>query len=295
MDAMTEPPSDQHRDQPRAQPSGPEPGDGALLYPLLPVDPPRVGGFWLDARVAASPSGVAYASHGEAERAAMLIMLSEGATDDAAAVDRFSGTVNTLHIDTVLARGGRGQDEGRLAGKFVADADTPQAPDTRPSAPWVALDYDGSRAAVAEAERVLAEVDLSWLPNLGQEKGPGYALHWIDKVAPGAARQWPLPWPGKPERAGWATILISWLIMMLMMALAILIAILLFQATPPQNAPDPVPNSGSGSGTPQSGSPSPQSGSPSPDSASPSPQSGSPQPSGSASQSANSPTPNSKL
>ncbi|QIK73683.1 hypothetical protein G7070_17200 [Propioniciclava coleopterorum] len=281
---MTEPPS---ADQP-----APDAG-GALLYPLLPVDPPRVGGYWLDARVAGSPSGVAYAAHTEGDRPAMVVMLSEGATEDAAAVDRFAGTVDKMHIDTVIARGGRGQDGGRLAGKYVAPEGTPEPPDASPTAPWVALDYDGSPAAVAEAERILAEVDLSWLPNLGAQKGPGYALHWIDKVAPGAARQWPLPWPGRPQRAGWASILISWLIMMLLMALAILIAILLFQATPPQSAPDPVPNSASASGG--SGSPSPQSGSPSPQSGSPSPQSGSPQPSGSASQTANSPTPNSKL
>lgn len=294
MVAMTEPPSDQH---PAPQPS-PDAPTGPQLYPLLPVDPPRVDSYWLDARVAASPSGVAYTAHAEAEPPVMVIMLSEGATEDAAAVDRFSGTVDKLHIDTVVSRGGRGQDHGRLAGKFTEPEDTPLPPDAAPNAPWVALAYDGSPAAVAEAERVLAEVDLSWLPNLGQEKGPSYALHWIDKVAPGATRQWPLPWPGKPQRAGWATLLISWLIMMLMMALAILIAILLFQATPPQNAPAPAPNtagSGSGSPSPDSASPSPDSASPSPDSASPSPASGSPQPSGSASASANSPTPNSKL
>jgi hypothetical protein len=277
------------------QPPEPDDGDGALLHPLLPVDPPRVGGYWLEARVAASPSGVAYTAHAAGGAGALVLMLSEGAADDAAAVDRFAGTVEKMHIDTVLGRGGRGQETGRLAGKYVAPADSPTPPDATPDAPWAALAYDGSRTAVAEAERVLAEVDLSWLPNLGEQHGPGYALHWIDKVAPGVARQWPLPWPGKPERAGWATVFISWLIMMMMMALAVLIAILLFQTTPPQNAPDPVPNTASASGG--SGSPSPQSGSPSPQtgSASPEQSSGSPEPSGSASESASSPTPNSRL
>lgn len=269
----------------------PDPDGGRLLHPLVAEDPPQVDSFWLDARVAASPSGVGYAAHGDADRPVLLVMLSEGATEDAAAVDRFAGTVDKMHIDTVVARGGRGQNEGRLAGKYVAAQDSPAPPDADPTAPWVALDDDGSPQAVAEAERILAEVDLSWLPNLGTQKGPGYALHWINDSAPGAVRQWPLPWPGKPQRSGWATILISWLIMMLLMALAILIAILLFQSTPPQTAPDPVPNSASASGG--SGSPSPQSGSPSPQSGSPSPQSA--EPSGSASQSASSPTPNSKL
>ncbi len=205
---------------------------------------------------------------------------------------------NKMHIDTVLARGGRGQDDGRrLAGKYVAPADTPPPPDATPDAPWVALAYDGTPAAVAEAERVLAEVDLSWLPQQGRPRARTTSCT-------GSTRS-PPAWPGsgrcpgrvgKPERAGWATILISWLIMMLMMAaLAVLIAILLFQTTPPQNAPDPVPNTASASGG--SGSPSPQSGSPSPQtgSASPEQSSGSPEPSGSASESASSPTPNSRL
>lgn len=272
-------------DQPARDPVG-----GRLLHPLASIDPPKVGPFWLDARVAASPSGVGYTAHNDADRPVLIVMLSEGATDDAAAVDRFAGTIDKMHIDTVFARGGRGQNEGRLGGKYVAQ-DSPASPDDNPTAPWVALDDDGSTHAVAEAERILAEVDLSWLQNSGVQKGPGYALHWINNTAPGAMRQWPLPWPGKPQRSGWASILISWLIMMLMMALAILIAILLFQSTPPQSAPDPVPNSASASGG--SGSPSPQSGSPSPQSGSPSPQS--PEPSGSASHAVSSPTPNSKL
>ncbi|MDO5533952.1 MAG: hypothetical protein Q4F65_04795 [Propionibacteriaceae bacterium] len=244
-----------------------------LLYPLLAVDPARVGDWWLDARLAATPSGVAYTAHSEAGEHVMVLMLSEGASADAAAVDRFAGTVNTMHIDTVLARGGRGQADGRLGHRFVAPSDTPQAPDATPEAPWVTLAWDGSPDAVAEAHRVLAEVDLSWLPPQGTPSGPDYQLPWIDKVTPGLARRWPLPWPGRPQRAGWLSILVSWLIMMLVMALAVLIAILIFQATPPQSPPPPVPTSasGSGSGSPESGSPSPESGSPSPQSGSPSP------------------------
>ncbi|TBT82735.1 hypothetical protein ET989_13665 [Propioniciclava sinopodophylli] len=255
-----------------------------LLYPLLAVDPPKVGDWWLDARLAAAPSGVAYTAHSEAGEQVMVVMLGEGATADAAAVDRLAGTVNKMHIDTVVARGGRGQADGRLGHRYVEQADTPPAPDAAPIAPWVALAWDGSPAAVAEAERILAEVDLSWLPPKGTPSGPDYQLPWIDKVSPGPARAWPLPWPGRTDRAGWLTILISWIIMMLLMALAVLLAILIFQATPPQSPPPPVPTSasatGSGSPPPDSGSPSPQSGSPSPASAEPSPgESGSAQPS----------------
>ena len=244
-----------------------------LLYPLLAVDPPRVGDWWLDARLAATPSGVAYTAHSPAGEQAMLVMLSEGASADAAAVDRLAGTVDKMHIDTVLARGGRGQSGGRLGHRHVAPTDTPPVPDAVPEAPWVALAWDGSTTAVDEAHRILAEVDLSWLPPKGTPSGPDYALPWIDKVTPGRTRTWPLPWPGRTGRAGWLSILVSWLIMMLLMALAVLVAILIFQATPPQQPPPPVPTSASGSGSPppDSASPSPQSGSPSPASAEPTP------------------------
>ena len=265
-----------------------------LLHPLLGVDPPQVGDWWLDARLAATPSGVAYTAHSDAGEHAMVVMLSEGASADAAAVDRLAGTVDRMHIDTVLARGGRGQSEGRLGRKYVETPDTPRAPDATPLAPWVALAWDGSPAAVEEAHRILAEVDLSWLPPKGTPSGPDYQLPWVDKVAPGLARPWPLPWPGRSDRAGWLSILISWLIMMLLMALAVLIAILISQAPPPQSPPPPVPTSASASGG-GSGSPSPASGSPEPDSASPSPASGSPEPSPGESGGAPSPTTDPRL
>jgi hypothetical protein len=291
--------------------SGPEPGGGqdgaqepgqawdttndwyAQVLPLLSEDPPRIGDFWLDARLAAAESGVVYTAHedppeGSGEsRAAMVVLLSEGAADDAAARDRFAGLVNAMHIDTVLVRGGHGQDDGRLGQKFQASGpqgDDPVSPDERQAAPWAALVYDGSPAAQAEAVRILDEVQLAGLPPQGRPAGPDYRLYWIDKIRPGLARLWPLPWPGRFDRAGWRTILVSWLLMLLLAALAVLIAILIFQNQPPQTPPPPTGGSGSpppqsSSPSPQSGSPSPQSGSPSPQSGSPSPQSGSPSPS----------------
>ena len=57
------------------QPTG-GPGDqpAALLFPLLPLDPPRVGGYWLDARLTASPSGVAWAAHADDGTALELVV-----------------------------------------------------------------------------------------------------------------------------------------------------------------------------------------------------------------------------
>ena len=254
--------------------------DFVPVSPLLPDDPPKVGGYWLDARLHASAAGTAFTAHaadGPDGTPAMILLLSEGAASDAAARDRLAGEVNEMHIDTVLARGGQGQDTGRLGRRFVAP-DTPVTPDARPDAPWVALAYDGSPAAAAEARRVLDTVELAALEPLGQPAGPDYQLPWIDRVRPGLARLWPLPWPGRHDRAGWRTILVSWLLMLLLAALAVLIAILIFQNQPPQSPPPPA--DGTGSPPPASSSPSPQSGSPSPQSGSPS---GSPSQSGSGS------------
>ena len=255
---------------------GPEQPPYVPVSPLLPDDPPRVDGFWLDARLSATPAGIAFTAHDEQNQPAMLLLLSEGAAADAAARARFAGEVNSLHIDTVLARGGQGQDTGRLGRRFRSDQDDPATPDQRAAAPWAALVYDGTPAAAAEAARILDAVQLATLPPQGQPSGPEYQQYWIERVRPGLARLWPLPWPGRYDRAGWRTILVSWLLMLLLAALAVLIAILIFRNQPPQSPPPPT--GGSGSPPPQSGSPSPQSGSPSPQSGSPSPQSGSPSP-----------------
>ncbi|HYP45569.1 MAG TPA: hypothetical protein VEQ66_10310 [Propionibacteriaceae bacterium] len=209
----------------------------------------------------------------------MVILLSEGAAADPAARDRLAGMVNQLHIDSVYARGGNGQDFGRLGRKFRRDSDDPVTPDDQPLAPWVALAYDGTPAAAARAEHILDQVQLATLPQQGSPAGPDYRHYWIDRVKPGLTRLWPLPWPGRYDRAGWLTIFVSWVLMLLLAALAVLIAILIFQNQAPQ-APPP-PTGGSGSPPPQSSSPSPQSGSPSPQSGSPSPGSGSPSPSAS--------------
>ena len=272
--------------------------DAVYISPLLDEDPPKIGDFWIDGRLGAVPAGVAFVGHADAQAdrndgestPVMVLLLSEGAAADAAARDRFSGVINALHIDTVIARGGQGQNEGRLGRKFRSEDDDPVYPDDRPVAPWAALAYDGSPAAAAEAERILNEVQLGWLPQQGAASGPDYRLYWIDRVKPGLSRLWPLPWPGRFDRAGWRTILVSWLLALLLAALAVLIAILIWHNQAPQSPPPPT--GGSGSPPPQSSSPSPQSGSPSPQSGSPSPQSGSPSPqSGSPSPQSASPSP----
>ncbi|MGI8767627.1 MAG: hypothetical protein ACR2I1_00760 [Propionibacteriaceae bacterium] len=266
---------------PRQGPAAPGPGrpTGIDVNPLLPDDPPRIGGYWLDSRVHSSPSGVAFAAHSADNKPAIVILLSRGAAADAAARDRLAGLVNPMHIDHVLARGGQGQDIGRMARKFVDQSDLPDLGDDTPPAPWVALAWDGGQAGAEEAADILSAVQLTDVGPLGSPAGPDYRLYWIDRVKPGLAGLWPLPWPGRYDRAGWVTILVSWLLMLLLAALAVLIAILSFHNQAPESPPNQTsPSPQSGSPSPQSGSPSPQSGSPSPQSGSPSPQSGSPSP-----------------
>lgn len=235
-----------------------------IARPLRPEDPPRVGGFWLDARLDAQSAGVVYRAHDDRE--VVLVLLSQGAAADRVARDRFSGEIDPLHVDLVVARGGQGQDTGRPTRRFRPS----EAPVRTPvrEAPWVALAADQAPLAMT----ILDRVGLELLGPIGRPAGPDYSLHWADDRAPGRVAQWPLPWPGRHDRAGWVTLFISWLLMVLITALAVLIAILLFRDQPPQSPPPPQPTSASAS---PSSSPSP---SPSPDSASPTPVPASPSP-----------------
>lgn len=237
----------------------PAPDPVADHYPLSSDDPVRVGSYWLDSRLTATPAGMAFSAHEDGGDSVILILLAEGAAGDAAARARFSGEVNAMHIDTVVARGGEGQDEGRTAVRFHDESDDPLVAGHAPLAPWVALAFDGTARAVREAERVLHAVDLAHTPQLGAPSGPDYRLHWSDRTEHGTTRLWPLPWPGRNDRAGWLSILVSWLLMVLIAALAILLAILLFQNQPPVSPPPPIPSDGGSSGAQQSGSGSPSS------------------------------------
>ncbi|AQP44276.1 hypothetical protein [Tessaracoccus flavus] len=251
------------------QQENPQPGpDGhaavpaplAAHFPLREADPLKVGDFWLDSRLTAGPAGVTFSAHEDGGDSVMLMLLSEGAAADPAARARFSGEINAMHIDTVVARGGEGQQDGRMGVRYRDSAAAPQLGQHSAQAPWAALAFDGSLAAVQEADRVLQAIDLSRTPPLSEPSGPDYRLHWIDKTAPGPSRQWPLAWPTRKDRAGWITVLTSFLLMVLLTFLALLLAILVFQNQPPVNAPQPIPSpasgEGSGSGEPQSGEPS---------------------------------------
>ena len=214
---------------------------GIKTYPLHPIDPPKIGDFWPSARLVSTASGVAYLAYEDnATAPVMVILLGQGASEDAGARDRFAGEVDRMDIDTVVARGGLGQDTGRLGNLFRSEDDDPQGVDAVPQSPWVALAFDGSPQAIAEANRVLSQVDLSLHAHQGRPSGPDYRLHWSDRTSPGLTRVWPLPWPGRRERGGRLSILAAWLLMILLAALAILIAILIFSQAPPTSPQSPI-------------------------------------------------------
>ncbi|MDR1354854.1 MAG: hypothetical protein LBJ43_01040 [Propionibacteriaceae bacterium] len=226
---------------------------------LLPDDPPAIGPYWLDGRLIAHASGVSYLAHDSAGTSAMVVLLSAGASDDAGARDRLASEVAMMHSDTVLATGGTGQDGGRFADRYVSSDDYPITTDETPLAPWVALAWDGTPDAIAEADRVLHSVDLSSTPMLGNVSGPDFELPWTKRAAPGNWRSWPLNWPRNRQRAGATSLLAAWLLMLLLTALALLIVVLIFQNTPPASPINPIetPSSGTGSGSPSSPSGSP--------------------------------------
>lgn len=239
----------------------------AVQYPLEPHDPVRIGDFWLDSRLTATRAGTAFTAHEEGGDSVMLLLLGRGAAEDHAARSRFSGEINAMHIDTVVARGGYGQDEGRMAVRFRDEDDDPVLAGQKPLAPWVAMAFTGTVGSVAEAQRILHAVDLAMTVPLGNPSGPDFELHWAQQTEHGTTRLWPLPWPGRRDRAGWITFLTSWLLMLLMAALAILLAILLFQNAPQVSPPPPVApdtgEEGEGGEGEESGEPQdPQSGSP---------------------------------
>ncbi|HHV20774.1 MAG TPA: hypothetical protein GXZ30_04440 [Propionibacterium sp.] len=252
---------------------------GLEVTPARLDDPARIGDFWLDGRVVTRPSGVAWLAHSNAPEAhgaagetgvrrVILVQLAEGAAADKAARDRFSGLINRLHIDDVVVRGGQDQDEGRLGRRFQ-ERDEPVDPDDlHPLAPWVALTYADDPAIIETADALLANVDLGDLPPRGRPSGPDFHLPWIEDDNPGHNRVWPLPWPGRHDRAGWLSILASLALMLVLAALAVLIAILLFKDSPPISPPPQAQQSEQQQSPDPSASPTPQP----PDSASPSPE-----------------------
>ncbi len=199
------------------------------VLPLLPEDPPRVGDFWLRARLGANAAGYLYTASDDTGRDAVVAMMTEGSADDAAARDRFVTAVDELPPEVVLAHNDADDDDLAL---------------------WVALGPirpdDGSSAAADEqliAERrgedVLSAVLMDRVPQLGRLRGPDFRHYWENRRRPGLFRIWPLPWPSALRPASWLALILSLVTMAIIMVLAILIAWLLFRNSP-EVEPEPV-------------------------------------------------------
>lgn len=215
-----------------AEPEAPAEAPARVLpdvLPLLPEDPPRVGDFWLRARLGANAAGYLYTASDETGRDAVVAMMTEGSSDDAAARDRFVTAVDELPPEVVLAHNDEDDDDLAL---------------------WVALGPvrpdDGSSAAADEqliAERrgedVLSAVLMDRVPQLGRVRGPDFRHYWENRRRPGLFRIWPLPWPSALRPASWLALTLSLLTMAIIMVLAILIAWLLFRNSP-EVEPEPV-------------------------------------------------------
>lgn len=211
-----------------SRPAAPAQAIPAAL-PLQPEDPPRVGDFWLRARLGANAAGYLYATSDDDGREAVVAMMTEGSADDAAARDRFAAAVATLPADAVIARNG---------------------PDDEDLALWVALGpiraEDGTSSAADErrlAERrgqdVLSAVLMDRVPQIGRVRGPDFRHYWEGRRRPGLFRIWPLPWPTELRSASRLALALSLVTMLVLMLVAMLIAWLLFRSQPEVD-PGPV-------------------------------------------------------
>jgi cell division septation protein DedD len=206
--------------------------------PLQPEDPPRVGEFWLRGRLGANAAGFLYAASAEDGRDAIVVMMTEGSADDAAARERFVNAVDELPESAVLAHNDSDDDDLAL---------------------WAAIGpirtADGSSAAsderlIAErrGEEVLSAVLMDRIPQPGKLRGPDFRHYWENRRRPGLFRIWPLPWPNALRPASRWALAFALLTMALIMALAVFLAWLLFRHAQPLE-PQPVIPTPSGTTT----------------------------------------------
>lgn len=238
---------------------------------LLATDPPRIGDFWLTNRILANESGVAFLANDEHGQQVMVLLLSNGASSDGAARDRFFGEIDLLHVDTVVARSTDFSpvNQSALPKRGLVEQTAELVLDTTTDmAGWAALRFGDLDAAVVEAARIFSAVDLAQTSSIGAPSGPDYRLPWSADATLGSWRAWP-PLPVRKDQAGRPTILVALFGVIMLAMLGLLIAVLIFQ----QPDPPPIPekqnqqtsHTQGEAGSPTSGSPSsPSSGSSSP-------------------------------
>jgi hypothetical protein len=197
--------------------------------PLQPEDPPRVGEFWLQARLGANAAGYLYAASDDSGREVVVAMMTEGSADDAAARDRFVWSVDQLPAAAVLGHNGDDDDDLAL---WVAVG--PIRPDDGSSSA-----ADERQLAEVRGQDVLSMVLMDRVPHVGRFRGPDFRHYWENRRRPGLFRIWPLPWPAVLRPASRVALILSLLTMLLLMLVAMLIAWLLFR-NQPEIDPGPV-------------------------------------------------------
>ncbi|MBB4931975.1 hypothetical protein F4561_002795 [Lipingzhangella halophila] len=135
-----------------------------MSEPLQDNDPRQLGPYRLSERLTARPEGIVYLAHGPAGEPVSVAMLSEGASADPAARDRFVAAVSR----------GNGVDNPPA----VLKSNT-----SNPAASWVAVPHsEAGPGAGAYLEPVGVE------PTSGSERSPGYVPYWAGGNAPATGR-----------------------------------------------------------------------------------------------------------
>lgn len=205
--------------------------------PLQYGDPPRLGPYWIQARLHAAPAGFVYLGRGPDGQSVSIALLTRGAALDGAARDRFVGAVRAA------AAGGSGTGSPPLAG-----ADLGQAP-------WVATPYQRGRPG---AERFLEPVMVGGML-FGEANGPDYAPYWLTDRAPAAPAPPPPPPPPTETRR---RVLLALLTLLVILLLGLIVALLLLrgaeESAPTQRPLPPTRFEPSPPPTPQSPRPQPE-------------------------------------
>ncbi|GII78049.1 hypothetical protein Sru01_30310 [Sphaerisporangium rufum] len=161
-----------------------------MATPLQYGDPPRLGGYVVQARLQTLPTGFVYLAQEGDGRTVSVALLTRGAAMDAAARERFLTAVR----QAAPVRGGVRGWVARARGRSAAGGGGGGAPQVVAMhdgpAPWVAVPYlPGGPGAEWFLRSVLVTGTL-----IGQAHGPDFVPYWLGDRVPAV----PLPPPPAP-------------------------------------------------------------------------------------------------
>ncbi|MEV0586972.1 hypothetical protein [Nonomuraea sp. NPDC050310] len=215
-------------------------------FPLQYGDPPRLGPYWIQARLHTAPAGFVYLGQGPDGRVVSIALLTRGAALDGAARDRFVSAVRERVPAGGAAPGAPGGAATGLPPVVESDLG---------AAPWVATPYVPGRPG---AERFLEPVMVGGML-LGEAHGPDYVPYWLTDRAPAA----PGPPPGRrPPTETRRRVLIALAVLIVMLLLGVLVGLLLLrndqESAPPRRPLPPTMFEPTPPPTPESPQPQPE-------------------------------------